>query len=98
MLYLLLFVKMWNILHLFSLVFQGISKRLRADGNSPYHQFRNIVTLHELTMVVGIGARQFEGLSTVPVLVDMGDERAGEERPPVCRYLTMNDSSLHLAN
>ena len=66
------------VLHLFSVFLQYISERLWTDGDGASHEFRDVVTLHELTMVVGIGARQFEGLSTVPVLVNMCYEGKGK--------------------
>ena len=66
------------VLHLFSVFLQYISERLWTDGDRASHEFRDVVTLHELTVEVGIGARQFEGLRSFSVIVNMSDKWSGE--------------------
>jgi hypothetical protein len=66
------------VLHLFSVFLQYISERLWTDGDGASHEFWDVVTLHELTVEVRIGARQFKRLSTVPVLINMSDKWSGE--------------------
>ena len=41
------------------------------------HELRDVITLHHLAMVVGIGTGQLERFGAVTILVDMGKERTG---------------------
>lgn len=59
-----------------SLQYPGNILRSPIDGTS--HQLRHIVALEQLTMVVGITGRQFEGLGSLSGGVDVSNERTGE--------------------
>lgn len=66
-----------DIFHRFAFLFEGVGKLLGGDGDRAMHELRDVVTLQQLTMPVGIGTGQFEGLAATAVAVDMGDERTG---------------------
>ena len=66
-----------DILHRFTIAFQYVSKVLRTDGDGASHELRDVVATHELTVVVRISARQFEGFCPMTFFVDMGNERTG---------------------
>ena len=69
-----LFRKSGDVFHRLGILFDGIGELLRPDGDRTTHEFRDIVALHELTMVVGIGTRQLKGLAATPVTVDMVEQ------------------------
>ena len=48
-----------------------------SEGYFSFHEFRDIVTAHELTVVVRVGSGQFEGLGPLAVGINMGNERTG---------------------
>ena len=56
---------------------QDISKLLRFDGDWASHKFGHIVTLKQLTMIVGIGARQLKWLAATTISIDMSYKRTG---------------------
>lgn len=63
--------------HWFTITFEYIGKRLRLDDDWAAHKLWDIITPHELTVVVRIGTGQFERLGADAFLVDMGEERTG---------------------
>ena len=48
-----------------------------SEGYFSLHEFGDIVTAHELTVVVRVGSGQFEGLCSLAVGINMGNERTG---------------------
>ena len=74
-----------------SFAFQHVGKLLWADGDRTSHEFGNVVALHELPMIVGVGSGQLKGFGALAVTVDVGNERTGiypviasaaEDEPP----------------
>ena len=55
---------------------EDVGEGLGTDGHRAAHELRNVVALQELTVVVGVGTGQLEGLGALAVLVDVGEERA----------------------
>ena len=48
-----------------------------GDGYGALHELGNIVALHKLTMIVGVGTGQLKGLALAAIAVYMGKEGAG---------------------
>ena len=61
----------------FALSLENVCKGLGSYGDGAMHKFGNVVALHELTVVVGIGLWQLKGLRGLAVLANMGEERTG---------------------
>ena len=49
-----------------------------CERHWPLHEFRDVVTAHELTVIVRIGSGQFERLGSLTVCVNMCDEGSCE--------------------
>ena len=64
-----------NVLHRFAVALEHIGKILWFDRHRTAHKLRDVITPHKLTMIVGIGTRQFKGLCAISFFVDMGKER-----------------------
>ena len=63
-----------DVFHGSGVLLEYVGKLLRLDGDRSSHELRDVVTLEQLTMLVGIIARQFEGFGAATVVIDMGDE------------------------
>ena len=48
-----------------------------SEGYFSFHEFRDVVTAHELPVVVRVGSRQLKGLGSLAVRINMGNERTG---------------------
>ena len=70
------FAEFIDVFHWSGVLFEDVGKLLWLDGDRAPHKLRDVVTLEQLTMLVGIGARQFEGFGAATVFIDMGDEGA----------------------
>ena len=70
-----LWIQLRHILHRHCVAFQDIGKLARSHGHRTLHEFRHIIAFHELPMIVGVAARQLEGLRPLAVFVDVGKER-----------------------
>ena len=65
------------ILHIHRFAFQHIGKLVRSDRYGTLHEFRDVITTHELPMIVRVGSRQLERLGAFSLLVNMSDKRTG---------------------
>ena len=72
-----LFAEPADVSHGLGILFQDISKVLGLDGDGTSHELRDVVTLQQLTVMVRIGTRQFEGLAATTIGIDMGNEWTG---------------------
>ena len=63
-----------NVFHWFALAFQYICKSLWGNGYWSSHELRDVITLHELPVKIGIGLRQFKGFVNMSIGTDMGKE------------------------
>ena len=81
---------MLNVFHWRHVALQYVGNLLRTKSDRAAHELRNVVALHELAVIVGVGTRQFEGLCATAVAVEVGNERtrvdtvgasAGEDDP-----------------
>ena len=55
-----------NICNGVAISFKHTGKLVRRNGDRPLHEFRNIIASEELTVIVGVGTRQFERLGAFP--------------------------------
>ena len=65
------------VFHIHRFPFQDIGNLMGSEGYFSLHEFRDIVTAHELTVVVRVSRRQFEGLGPLAVGINVGNERTG---------------------
>ena len=65
------------ILHIHRFSPQHIGHLVWGDVYLSLHEFGNVVAAHELAVIVGVGSGQLEGLGSLAVFVDVGNERAG---------------------
>ena len=65
------------ILHIHRIPFQDIGDLMGSEGYFSLHEFRDVITAHELAVIVGVGSRQLERLGAFSVGIYMGNERTG---------------------
>ena len=83
-----------NIFNRNGITLKDIGKSLWGNSYRTTHEFRNIIALHEIPMVIRIGTRQFERLRATTILIYVGKEgtrvssvvtAAAEDHPPSVR-------------
>lgn len=57
--------------------FQHIGKLVRSDRYGTLHEFWDVITAHELAVIVRVGSRQLERLGAFSVGIYVGNERTG---------------------
>ena len=71
-----LFLKSTDIFHWYGLLLDDLGELLWLDVHGTSHQLWHVIALQELAVIVGVGTRKFERLSSSSIVVDMCDERA----------------------
>ena len=67
-----------NVFHwLAAVTLEHISKGMGLDSDRATHELWDVIALHKLKMIVGIGTRQFERLCAVSVFINVCEEGTG---------------------